>query len=1000
MKRCILSAAAAIGSFAAFGAYYTNETVRIEDKNEFVYMNGGTVEYARTANGSHCASMIQMIGTADTTFTAIPEMKRPIHFCRDVFSPGGGQLVMSESAEFGAWNTGCGHNATPSCGYYDIKKTDALKPGYTGYPFLGADAFTFSNPDDCLTISGRVSLASWPTFPYKVAKGDIVMELAGANMIGADSPFVKDGVFDLDGYYGIRWASPLAIDKNVKIRVPKDSYVYLHRVNVDVETGKRTYPTGSNQFTNDLIMAGGTLQVRAQYNTYHYGDISGTGIIIVEQNGLCTAAKTYYRRFNGSLRGFTGILKLYSGDGVSYMDNKVSRTYLAQDEPGCDITIFAATNALTYCSFYPNENQAGNWRVPGLVDARGVYENPVFGTQGAAWFFLSDQHVTYDDFKGGMLLVNGSSKKTNTVSAIFNKVASGSELVVSNGLDIVINGGSGAAVRYDGKQKFANTVTLATGVTLESLDVPQGDEVTVSGGEILNVTGTGTLVVNGNVRLGRVAPTVQVRVEGGEAAFGSGVDVSTVLGARPAVWFDASDTRHMVGAYNAKWATSTAYGGGKSVLAKHPAVMLNGALAATYTNGYPLIEKWFDKRDEQDVNFLWQYRSAGYNNTLYTLVLPYLVLNGLNGKPYMSFGEHGTTDLDVEEFGFGREKGTTDSLKERRRMILMRGEKTGGAIQSRATIMVFGSQNGGGRALVGGYGTSLASGENPNDRSNWPIDANTNPSCGANYTRGGDSSSYVAANAIFKAATRKTWVNGSSVDPTETGLSGGWDIISFTNAASYFRSLGQSSNWKYSGGQNYAELITFTNAITAAERQAVEEYLACKWGLPTATKREGAVTVAAGAKVSGALASVTGSGLWETPRDAMFTVPAGFTGTISGAANLTASDVVGLDEDFTGSVKVTGDDLHFTYENGAFANAMVATDASLAFPTAVTINLSFGDAVPGPGEYDLVSAGTLTGLDEITAVTSDCSKRLYEVRKDGNRLVLTVSAKGMTLLVK
>lgn len=970
MKRCILTATAAIGAFAAFGAYYTNETVRIETKNEFVYMNGGTVEYARTVNGSHCASMIQMIGTADTAFTAIPEMKRPIHFCRDVFSPGGGQLVMSESAEFGAWNAGCNHNATPTCGYYDIKKSNALDAGYTGYPFLGADAFKFSTPGDCLTISGRVSLASWPTFPYKVAKGDIVMELAGANMIGADSPFVKDGVFDLDGYYGIRWASPLAIDKNVKIRIPEDTYLYLHRAKVDTKTGKRSYPTSGNQFTNDLIMAGGTLQVRAQYSTYHYGDISGDGTIIVEQDGLGT---TYIRRFNGSLRDFTGILKLYSGDGVSYMDNKVSRTYLAQDEPGCDITIFAATNALTYCSFYPNTNQAGNWRVPGLVDARGVYENPVFGTQGAAWFFLSNQHVTYDDFKGGMLLVNGSSAKANTVSATFNRVAHGSELVVSNGLDIVINGGSGAAVRYDGKQKFANTVTLATGVTLESLDVPQGDEVSVSGGEILNVTGTGTLVVNGNVRLGRVAPTVQVRVEGGEAAFGSSVDVSTVLGARPAVWFDASDTRHMVGAYNAKWATSTAYGGGKSVLAKHPAVMLNGALAATYTNGYPLIEKWFDKRDEQDVNFLWQYRSANYNNTLYTLVLPYLVLNGLNGKPYMSFGEHGTTDLDVEEFGFGREKGASSCLRERRRMILMRGEKTGGAVQAQATIMVFGSQNGGGRALVGGYGSSLSSGENPNDRSDWPT-GTSNPACGSNYTRGGDSSSFDTSNPIFSNASRKTWVNGFPVDPTTTGLSGGWDIISFTNAASYFRSLGQSSNWKYSGGQNYAELITFTNAITAAEREAVEEYLAKKWGLDLAPAN---VTVEAGATVKGLVSHVTGTGRCVLSSNTESAVPTAFAGTI----------------------EVTGPSLTFAYENGAFCDTMIARSATMTFPSAVTANLVFGDVVPEPGSYTLVSAAALQGLDTVTVV-GDCRKCVYEVSKRDGDLVLTIYRKGMTLLVK
>lgn len=41
---------------------------------------------------------------------------------------------------------------------------------------------------------------------------------------------------------------------------------------------------------------------------------------------------------------------------------------------------------------------------------------------------------------------------------------------------------------------------------------------------------------------------VTVDVQGGMVEFGNGVDLDTVLGSRPAIWLDASDTAKMVGA--------------------------------------------------------------------------------------------------------------------------------------------------------------------------------------------------------------------------------------------------------------------------------------------------------------------------------------------------------------------------------------------------------------------------------------------------------------------
>jgi hypothetical protein len=131
----------------------------------------------------------------------------------------------------------------------------------------------------------------------------------------------------------------------------------------------------------------------------------------------------------------------------------------------------------------------------------------------------------------------------------------------------------------------------------------------------------------------------------------------------------------------------------------------------------------------------------------------------------MSFGVHGETDLPDSD-GTSRAPGKTNLHRERRRMPIMHdmnGKEypTGNAIYACATILVFGSQQGGGRAVLGGY--------NGNDR--WTTSSATNNvSCTAWYLRGG--SDYGAANPLLKSDTEKAaWIDGESVDPATTGLS-------------------------------------------------------------------------------------------------------------------------------------------------------------------------------------------------------------------------------------
>ena len=77
------------------------------------------------------------------------------------------------------------------------------------------------------------------------------------------------------------------------------------------------------------------------------------------------------------------------------------------------------------------------------------------------------------------------------------------------------------------------------------------------------------------------------------------------------------------------------------------------------------------------------------------------------------------------------------------------------------------------------------------------------------------------------------WVNGAAVDPTQTGFSGGWDVISIDlTGADAVGALGADGNYQeLGGGKFYGEMIFFSEVLTDDQRVQVEEYVAKKWAL-------------------------------------------------------------------------------------------------------------------------------------------------------------------------
>ena len=200
---------------------------------------------------------------------------------------------------------------------------------------------------------------------------------------------------------------------------------------------------------------------------------------------------------------------------------------------------------------------------------------------------------------------------------------------------------------------------------------------------------------------------------------------------------------------------------------------------------YPTVGTMVDARDRQGSVKLFKQ-----NDTVSTW--PILVTNAMNNLSFLSM--------------------VYDGLGNRRLRIVKSDTEDYGYFRPAFAIMVFGSQFGGGKAVIGNEsGYFQRGGEIGNTNDRIPV---TNP--------------------IFANGDIATWVNGETVDPSKRGLSGGWEILSIDTSGAVVHGLGfnnavgTTSNTK---GQNYGEVLFFSTPPTAEERIAAEKYLAEKWGL-------------------------------------------------------------------------------------------------------------------------------------------------------------------------
>ena len=267
-------------------------------------------------------------------------------------------------------------------------------------------------------------------------------------------------------------------------------------------------------------------------------------------------------------------------------------------------------------------------------------------------------------------------------------------------------------------------------------------------------------------------------------------------------WFDASDADTIV---PFTFAPPSSWGG-------------NWANARNEFNGKQIIIGWKDKVAGSSISLyntrIWNSYESNMN-TDYTLqVMPYLIEGGLNGRNYLCFGTRGTTVANAKYDS----SGNLTSVGEGRRLRFWDSTAITGDTKAPGNytrfaslycIMVFGSQQGGGRAIVGTDGSTVSSN-------------------GYLVRNDGTSNSWTPRSGY------SMHVDGLTVNPNSNTPNGGWQIVAIDMTATNTVVTGLGAR-DYSdsecGGQNYAEVIFFSEKPTVAERAACERYLAAKWGL-------------------------------------------------------------------------------------------------------------------------------------------------------------------------
>lgn len=471
-------------------------------------------------------------------------------------------------------------------------------------------------------------------------------------------------------------------------------------------------------------------------------------------------------------------------------------------------------------NFIPCINDSGAY---GLWDTvEGVfYGNKASGadfTGGVIYKAVANEKLTVQNASGTIEL-RGADAATSEVEV--QALAAGSLVYVPNDSKCVTIDSAGEGVKIIVRKVLASdapvTLALPAGQMIDSLTIEDGLTVYLESGSVGSFEGTGKLVVQGAVGYGTISEGIDVKIEADASMLNILDDaLASALGDVPALWLDASD---------------------ETTLQEYS---YNGHTVPDGTFPGIVVRRWNDVRGGSDRYYAANARAStgSDDDGGYIRVMPYTITNQLNGLTVMSFGTCGGGVTGAQDAINKNGQASGNGHDERRRLVFNK------PITAKSVVMVYGSQDGGGAALIGGLG---------NNYDDMKYDAEMERSQQSRY--------YYRGTTINDSVLRNTgipvWLDGASVDPAAAKLSGGYQVLSLGvkpgDPDPSLRSLGMSVTYNHNdggaGGQRYGEILIFTNELTTVQRKAVELYLAKKWGLTAGYRAEASpksLTVAEG----------------------------------------------------------------------------------------------------------------------------------------------------------
>jgi len=680
--------------------------------------------------------------------------------------------------------------------------------------------------DGKVVFDGQICIYAKPAgLSFEIADDAIVA--VHNNSLGFGSEFTLTNydlaIFDSTGTTG----QPLSTPEGSTITIPTGRILYLFPCQIN---NSWRWDRKGGVVSNNVVLAGGKLGVQVDSALRLAGSITGSGDIFC---AWTFSAWNKNDQFNvtGPV-AFTGDIDLASPYMFASSDKKPTNAKIQLEKVGAGLHLGTV--------------RLGN----ADEDSRSsVYLNPAGGSTAIVTVVVDRIECPYGGGTNRIFRANNPLVTRLGSAAGTFKIESNGSFVFSDSLD------AGAVVHHQGQLKADDYFTFYTngeyctyGTAPETLDL----SAYASQGSVNYM-----IPVTGNMGIASPTSACQVCVkEGATLSLSAGksrmavkneggtVNIGPSWFTLPTLWLDASacaSVSNVVTHYEDSYACYDKTG---SYLAMNQTIC--------YTNGYPYVNGWYDWRNTQTKYKMWNNRYddpsySGHHNVMHG-VFPYCVTGGLNGMDYISFGAVGVQPTATYTYTDGTTSGNVTFSPYYRLFVSdysATSERGLSSFKARYVFLVFGSQQGGGNALL----------------------ANTS----GLYSRGGNT---VDA-PIFASATFDAWVNGVKVNPTASNLlNGGWQVITLGIKNNVVHGLGyDKNNASDNGGQNYAEVIFVSEEITDAQRQEIEIYLAEKWGLANQ------YNYPAEPPTGGNVATIYGTGTVNLDYDA--TLGGGFAGTVN-----------------------------------------------------------------------------------------------------------------------